>query len=247
MSRLDTRGEAGEAWQSPATYAASHGALGVVLVPDFQTLSGWSRQRQQAIERGTVTVDKLNTRPSVPVVTASPGSSRRLFEGERLRATESLRAGAGPQGRRRLRVEQGEGAVDRRRRERRAALDAERRRRLGRRDPKLKDEYVALGAHYDHVGTTSTGADRIFNGADDDGSGTTALLAMAEALARGQVKTKRSVLFVWHAGEERGLLGSRFFTQFPTVPLDRIVAQLNIDMIGRSRQAGDDTRRPTPA
>jgi Zn-dependent M28 family amino/carboxypeptidase len=53
------------------------------------------------------------------------------------------------------------------------------------------------------------------------------------------VKTKRSVLFVWHAGEERGLLGSRYFAEFPTVPLDRIVTQLNIDMIGRSRAAGD--------
>jgi Zn-dependent M28 family amino/carboxypeptidase len=106
-------------------------------------------------------------------------------------------------------------------------------------DPKLKDEYVALGAHYDHVGTSSKGPDRVFNGADDDGSGTTALLGVAEALSRGQVKTKRSVLFVWHAGEERGLLGSDFFTTFPTVPLDRIIAQLNIDMIGRSRAPGD--------
>ena len=104
---------------------------------------------------------------------------------------------------------------------------------------------MALGAHYDHVGVTTRSGDRIYNGADDDGSGTTALLAMAEALGRGQVKTKRSVLFVWHAGEEQGLLGARYFTSWPTVPLERIVAQLNVDMIGRSRASGD--QRPANA
>jgi Zn-dependent M28 family amino/carboxypeptidase len=108
-------------------------------------------------------------------------------------------------------------------------------------DPALRSEYVAIGAHYDHVGVARTGADRIFNGADDDGSGTTAILAIAEALARGAVKTKRSVLLVWHAGEERGLLGSRYFVTRPTVPLGQIAAMLNIDMIGRSRPAGDTT------
>jgi Zn-dependent M28 family amino/carboxypeptidase len=107
-------------------------------------------------------------------------------------------------------------------------------------DPLLKGEYVALGAHYDHVGmgTGKTG-DQIYNGADDDGSGTTALLGMAEALARAPVRPKRSVLFVWHCGEEKGLWGSRYFTENPTVPLDHIVAQLNIDMIGRSKKEGD--------
>ena len=124
-------------------------------------------------------------------------------------------------------------------------------------DPKLKDTYVAFGAHYDHVGyaegeltTGSDGTqrrsgavgkvspnaleDRIWNGADDDGSGTVALLGLAKAFAQG-ARPKRSVLIVWHVGEERGLLGSRFFADYPTVPLDRIVAQLNIDMIGRNR------------
>jgi Zn-dependent M28 family amino/carboxypeptidase len=88
------------------------------------------------------------------------------------------------------------------------------------------------------MGTGKTG-DQIYNGADDDGSGTTALLGMAEALARAPVRPKRSVLFVWHCGEEKGLWGSRYFTENPTVPLDHIVAQLNIDMIGRSKKEGD--------
>ena len=76
--------------------------------------------------------------------------------------------------------------------------------------------------------------DRIWNGADDDGSGTVALLALARAFAQGP-RPKRSLLFVWHAGEERGLYGSRYFADYPTVPLAQIVAQLNIDMIGRNR------------
>lgn len=100
-------------------------------------------------------------------------------------------------------------------------------------DPKLKDEYVVVSAHYDHVGTRTEGTDRIFNGADDDGSGTVALLEMAQALTLG-AKPKRSIMFVWFAGEERGLWGSEHFTSNPPVPLESMAANLNIDMIGRS-------------
>jgi len=112
-------------------------------------------------------------------------------------------------------------------------------------DALLKAEYVALGAHYDHVGSgcPPVGNDTICNGADDDGSGTTALLAMAGALAKAPTRPKRSVLFVWHCGEEKGLWGSRYFTEYPTVPLNQIVAQLNIDMIGRSKKEGDTNPR----
>ena len=124
-------------------------------------------------------------------------------------------------------------------------------------DPQLKNTYVAFGAHYDHVGyadgevtrsgdaaprragapgrvTPGAEDDRIWNGADDDGSGTVAVMALARAFAEGQ-KPKRSLLFVWHSGEERGLWGSRYYADYPTVPMDKIVTQLNIDMIGRNR------------
>jgi Zn-dependent M28 family amino/carboxypeptidase len=123
-------------------------------------------------------------------------------------------------------------------------------------DPQLKSTYVAFGAHLDHVGyaegevtRTESGArragapgrvtpgaedDRIWNGADDDGSGTVAIMDLAKAFAEGP-RPKRSLIFVWHAGEERGLWGSRYFADYPTVPIDAIVAQLNIDMIGRNR------------
>ena len=129
-------------------------------------------------------------------------------------------------------------------------------------EPSLKDSYVLFGAHYDHVGYEQTPADQgrgggfgggnppggctgqtrdtpkaddiINNGADDDGSGTVVVMAIAKAFAIGP-KPKRSVVFVWHAGEEAGLLGSRYMADYPEVPLDKVAAQLNIDMIGRNR------------
>lgn len=77
--------------------------------------------------------------------------------------------------------------------------------------------------------------DSVRNGADDDGSGSMGVLEVAEALALAPVKPKRSIIFVWHTGEEAGLLGSAFFVENPTVPREKIVAQINMDMIGRGR------------
>jgi len=149
-------------------------------------------------------------------------------------------------------------------------------------DPKLRGEYVAIGAHNDHIGFDHDAVDHdslrayndairklalaspthritpdqvqqihlnvdslhrlhavrrdsIYNGADDDGSGTTAVLEIAEAFAGAKVKPKRSILFVFHTGEELGLFGSQYFTDHPTVPRDSVVAQLNMDMVGRGR------------
>ena len=149
-------------------------------------------------------------------------------------------------------------------------------------DPRLRGEYVAIGAHNDHIGANgrpvdhdslrifnhivrpggaedsgnqpsdtqqlrvneelatwrashpgTTRLDSIANGADDDGSGSVSVLEIAEQLAAGKRKPKRSILFVWHVGEEKGLLGSAYFTDHPTVPRDSIIAQLNMDMVGR--------------
>jgi Peptidase family M28 len=104
-------------------------------------------------------------------------------------------------------------------------------------DPARAGQYVALGAHHDHdgIGAAENG-DSIYNGADDDGSGTVAVLEIAERLASlpAGERPARSVLFVWHTAEEKGLLGSEAFTDNPTVPRDSIVAQLNMDMIGRN-------------
>jgi Zn-dependent M28 family amino/carboxypeptidase len=78
--------------------------------------------------------------------------------------------------------------------------------------------------------------DSIFNGADDDGSGSVSVLEIAEALSTAKVKPKRSIIFVWHTGEEAGLYGSEYFTDHPTVSRDSIVAQLNMDMVGRGSE-----------
>jgi hypothetical protein len=86
--------------------------------------------------------------------------------------------------------------------------------------------------------------DSIVNGADDDGSGSMALLEIAEAAVRSSQRPKRSLLFVWHTGEESGLQGSRWFTDNPTVPRDSIVAQLNTDMMGRGGPSDESTRDP---
>ena len=106
------------------------------------------------------------------------------------------------------------------------------------RDASLRGSYVAFGSHLDHIGIQSGRADSIANGADDDASGAIAMLATARAFARAPVKPRRSLLFVWHTAEEKGLLGSEWFTSHPTVPLDAIVAQVNADMVGRN---GRDT------
>ncbi|MDA1080696.1 MAG: M28 family peptidase [Gemmatimonadetes bacterium] len=150
-------------------------------------------------------------------------------------------------------------------------------------DTALRNEYVAIGAHNDHVGTdpepavhdstyvinhlfrkqgaddappnlsggdvarvnailadirrktggASARIDSVYNGADDDASGSMSVLEMAEYFAGQQVKPKRSMLFIWHVGEEAGLFGSEWFTDHPTVPRESIVAQLNMDMVGR--------------
>jgi len=155
-------------------------------------------------------------------------------------------------------------------------------------DPVLRNEYVAIGAHNDHVGVRRGGAvdhdslkafntemtrlgaafwdrskgakrdsvramikvnvdslrrirparlDSINNGADDDGSGVVTVLEIAEALSSAPVKPKRSIIFVWHTAEEKGLLGAKWFTENPTVPREQIVAQLNMDMVGRGGAA----------
>ena len=159
-------------------------------------------------------------------------------------------------------------------------------------DPARRGEYVAVGAHNDHIGLTSRpldhdsvlafnqvlrrqgaqdtvrvptpeeaariaalrdsltrvhgGArpDSVNNGADDDGSGTVSLLEIAEAFAKSGQAPRRSLLFVSHTGEEKGLWGSQWFTDHPTVPRDSIVAQLNMDMVGRGKPTDAMGRGP---
>jgi Zn-dependent M28 family amino/carboxypeptidase len=102
--------------------------------------------------------------------------------------------------------------------------------------PTLRDEYVVYSAHFDHVGvgTPDMDGDSIYNGADDNASGTSAVLAIARAFASLDRAPARSVMFVMVSGEEKGLLGSRHFVEHPPVPVNRMVANINADMVGRN-------------
>jgi hypothetical protein len=107
-------------------------------------------------------------------------------------------------------------------------------------DPKLRSEYIVYSAHMDHVGTSgggqcqARGADSICNGADDDASGTVSIVELAEAFSRKGARPKRSIIFMTVSGEEKGLWGSGYFAEHPTVPMAQVVANLNIDMVGRN-------------
>lgn len=108
-------------------------------------------------------------------------------------------------------------------------------------DPVLKNEFVVIGGHYDHVGVQKVqrqGEDNIFNGADDNASGTAGVLAVAKAFSAMNKRPARSVVFILFAGEEKGLFGSQHYCDHPVVPLDKSVVMLNLDMISRN---GADT------
>ncbi len=233
--------QSADTWESPGGYASRHGAKGVIIIPEFRTLSGWDRIRKRDSERGTTWVEKLpnEKKTTVPVLTASPSLVDALFADEKISGADIFK---------RVITRDPAEAFDLSAKKSLRFTVASKTESLSTQnvvaklegsDPKLKEEYVAIGAHYDHVGVGTGTGDQIYNGADDDGSGTTAVLAIARAFVDAGTPPKRSILFVWHAGEEKGLWGSDYITTFPLVPLDHIVTQLNIDMIGRSKQPGD--------
>jgi hypothetical protein len=251
VSFADLRGsKSGVDYFSPETYAETHGAKGIIAIPNKQTLDNWNRTRQALANNGTISVEKFQKpgdAPKVPRITISEKALNALMQGEKESAATLLNRDAAES------VKPFEFSASKK-----ASLTVATKTEevftqnivavAEGSDPVLKNEYVALGAHYDHVGMGAPGGGRradpkrpddiIWNGADDDGSGTTALLTIAETLGKNP-HPKRSILFVWHCGEEKGLWGSRYFTDNPTIPLEKIVTQINIDMIGRSRPAGD--------
>ena len=111
-------------------------------------------------------------------------------------------------------------------------------------DPELASTAELLTAHYDHLGEKTSGdGDRIFNGANDDGSGTVSVIEIAKALARPPKHPRRTIVFATFFGEEKGLLGSRYYARHPAWPIDKTVLQLNLEQVGRTdaaegRQAG---------
>lgn len=239
-------GKQGEEYMNVSDYARSKGVAGIIYVADLQYLANWQRNRQRLMERGAIGMAKFQNQTAgtaLPSIVVSPEMANSLLVGERSTAgifnnsDGTLPAPFLMNDSKKVTFNLASSSESIPTQNVVAVWEGS--------DPVLKNEYVALGSHYDHVGSgcPPVGNDRICNGADDDGSGTTAMLAMAEALAKAPTRPKRSILFVWHCGEEKGLWGSRYFTEFPTVPLNAIVAQINIDMIGRSKAAGDTNPR----
>lgn len=240
-------GKRGEAWADPVTYAKQNGAAGLIVIATPNVEKNWENMRRLR-ERGNFVVDKLQETPNgetLPAIYISRKTAENLFKGESTdlnkiteiyNSTEPLPTfnfSAGNTASFTVAT-----AVEKSATQNVVAV-------WEGSDPGLKNEYVAIGAHYDHVGTNpnAPGDDKIYNGADDDGSGTVSVLSIAEALAKAPKRPKRSVLLVWHCGEEKGLWGSAYFNKFPTVDVKNVITQLNIDMIGRSKKEGDTNPR----
>lgn len=107
-------------------------------------------------------------------------------------------------------------------------------------DPELAKTYVMVTAHYDHIGIRGDAGDRIFNGANDDGSGTVSVIELARAFAAQKLRPKRSIIFMTVFGEEHGLVGSRYYGAHPLVPVADTVADINLEQVGRT----DDSEGP---
>jgi len=235
---------------TPEQYAAKNGALAVVTIANYQQLSAMANPngggrggRGAGLNGPNYQVVKFRpggTCPSAPSITVGVEPTTALFLGEKLNGQQVF-YGAGSNAkqesfelnsRKKLSLHiavkstagHGENVI--------AMMEGS--------DPVLKNEYVVMSAHMDHIGLSQPlpNGHNVNNGADDDGSGTTGLLGIAHAYAMGAAKgirPKRSIIFLWVGGEEKGLLGSQYFTEFPPVDLSKVVADLNMDMIGRTK------------
>jgi Zn-dependent M28 family amino/carboxypeptidase len=248
---------------TPEQYGAQNGALAVVSIPNFQQLSAAANPnagggfggggRGAGLNGPNYQVPMLQAKPacaSVPAVQAGLTMTNAIFQGEKSSAQQVFYA-AGTNAK--------QDSFD---------LNAEKKLKLkvavntaqghgenvvgilegG--DPVLKNEYVVLSAHLDHIGLAAPLPDghNVNNGADDDGSGSTGLLAIARAYAEGAAKgmrPKRSIIFLWMGGEEKGLWGSQYFNEYPPVDITKVVANLNMDMIGRTKGPGFTDSDPT--
>jgi hypothetical protein len=245
---------------TPDEAAAKNGAIGVIQIASFQQLTAMANAAAAAAGRGA----PVNGPPfqvtkfqpvlpcaTVPVVTAGLGLTNAILQGEKTPAADvfykagsnskidSFELGADKKISFHLAVHSdaghGENVV--------AMLEGS--------DPVLKNEYVVISAHLDHIGLTANplpDGHNVNNGADDDGSGSTGLLGVAHAYAAGAAKgmrPRRSIIFLWNGGEERGLWGSQYFAMFPPIDLTKVVADLNMDMIGRTKNPASVDNDPT--
>jgi Zn-dependent M28 family amino/carboxypeptidase len=261
-------GEACTDFWTPEQYGAKNGALAVISVANFTQIAAMSNAGGGAAGRGRggrggagaapvngppfspVKFQTTPTCPAVPSIVAGVDMTNALFQGEAVNGSQvfydtgsntkldsfALNTVKKLNLKLAVKVEQGhaENVV--------GILEGS--------DPVLKNEYVIMSAHLDHIGLTAPQANghNVNNGADDDGSGSTGLLGVAHAYAEGAAKgmrPKRSILFLWNGGEERGLWGSEYFAQFPPIDLSKVVADLNMDMIGRTKNPNSVDTDPT--
>ncbi len=233
---------------TPQSYAAKNGALGIIMIPTFQQLSamaGPSRGgRGGGLNGPPYQVVKFQAArpPSVPSITAGLQLTNALFQGEKLSAAQVFEGATANE-----KLDSFELNADKKLDMTIAVTSIPNHTEnviamLEGGDPVLKNEYVVITAHLDHVGLSNpVNGDGIANGADDDASGCAAIMAIARAYAEGAaqgIRPKRSIIFLWVAGEEKGLWGSRYFCQFPPVDITKVVGNINMDMIGRSRTPG---------
>ena len=236
----DLKGPIGDDWMSPPYYAQMNGAKAVITFASFNNLANWEGTKWNQSDKGAVQFGEQKSVLTIPSISATPRLLSALFQGEKLTGGNLF-----------VKAVSGEPLESfNLKAEKRVSVSVAVKTEivhtqnvvgiLEGSDPVLKNEYVAVGAHYDHVGMNpfAIGPDKIYNGADDDGSGTVTVMGIAEAFAKGP-KPKRSILFIWHAGEEKGLWGSEYYSNHPTVPISSIVTQLNIDMVGRAQNASD--------
>jgi len=232
---------------TPQGYAAKNGAVAIIMIPTFQQLSAMtsSTAPRASLNGPSYQVVKFqaNRPPAVPTISAGIDMINALFQGEKLTGVQVFNGAAANS-----KLDSFELSAEKKLSLKIAVTSDKNQTKnviamLEGRDPVLKNEYVVMSAHLDHIGlaTPDANGDAVNNGADDDASGCAALMSIARAYAAGAAKgirPKRTMIFLWVAGEEKGLWGSRYFNQFPPVDITKVVANLNMDMVGRSKTPG---------
>jgi hypothetical protein len=214
-------------WESPAVAAKRNGAVAVITIAANANPAFWKRQLERMTEGGRYTQVDPNEQESLPSIQVSPevGDTLKTMA---INAARAEFTAPGPMVTLKLNVKKDKAVANN-------VIGI-----IPGSDPVLKNEYVALGAHYDHVGVGRADAtgDTIYNGADDDGSGTVAMLEISRVIAKN-TPPKRSTVFVWHCGEEKGLWGSQYFASHPTIDFKKLIIQVNMDMIAMAKKPGD--------
>ncbi|HKG08635.1 MAG TPA: M28 family peptidase [Pedobacter sp.] len=231
---------AGSALNTKLKYLAENKAAAVLVIdPAVDNMSDNLKnylQTEQLVMKTKENIDRLNAPQSMPVVTIGTLAANKIITGSgtTLEALKKKIADTGKPATQEIKIAVSVCATKTEKKVRAENVLGF----LEGSDPELKHEVLVVTGHYDHIGITPDvkGEDKINNGADDDGSGTTGVLMIAEAFAKAKKAgkgPKRSILFMTVTGEEKGLLGSEWYSENPVFPLEKTITNLNIDMIGR--------------